>query len=162
MSKTVYIETTIPSFYHETRNEPDMVARKNWTRDWWDNHAVKYDLVTSEAVLEELSSGEYPNKDKTVALLEIVPLLPIVEETAVIVEAYIAHRVMPKDPLGDALHLALASHHKCDFLLTWNCNHLANANKFDHIRRINGMLGLFTPILATPLELLGEEVQDEG
>lgn len=69
---------------------------------------------------------------------------------------------MPQDPLGDALHLALASYHKCDFLLTWNCQHLANANKFNHIKRINTMLGLFIPILTTPLELLGGEEDYEG
>ena len=63
---------------------------------------------------------------------------------------------MPADPRGDALHLALASFYKCDFLLTWNCTHLANANKFGHIRRINVMLGLNVPLLVTPLELLGE------
>jgi hypothetical protein len=68
---------------------------------------------------------------------------------------------MPADPTGDALHLALASHHKCDFLLTWNCLHLANANKFGHIRRINTMLGLFTPTIVTPLELLGGSDADE-
>jgi hypothetical protein len=64
---------------------------------------------------------------------------------------------MPRDPTGDALHLALASYHKCDFLLTWNCSHLANANKFMHIRRINTMIGLYVPILVTPLEMLGGE-----
>ena len=58
---------------------------------------------------------------------------------------------MPADPGGDALHLALASYHKCDFLVTWNCQHLANANKFGHIRRVNAMLGLFVPALVTPL-----------
>ncbi len=63
---------------------------------------------------------------------------------------------MPKDPLGDALHLALASYHKCDFLLTWNCKNIANANKFTHIKRINTLLGLFVPTLITPLELMGE------
>ena len=63
---------------------------------------------------------------------------------------------MLADPRGDALHLALASFYKCDFLLTWNCTHLANANKFGHIRRINVMLGLNVPLLVTPLELLGE------
>lgn len=62
---------------------------------------------------------------------------------------------MPADPAGDALHLALASYHRCDFLVTWNCKHLANANKFGHIRRVNGLLGLFSPSLVTPLELLG-------
>ena len=64
---------------------------------------------------------------------------------------------MPRDPVGDALHLALASYHKCDFLLTWNCKNLANANKFGHIRRINGLLGLYTPNIVTPLELLEDE-----
>ena len=68
---------------------------------------------------------------------------------------------MPRDPAGDALHLALASYHKCDFLLTWNCQHLANANKFGHIRRVNTLLGLFVPDLVTPLELLGED-ENEG
>ena len=53
--------------------------------------------------------------------------------------------------------LALASHHKCDFLVTWNCRHLANANKFGHIRRVNTMLGLFVPALVTPLELIGDD-----
>ena len=64
---------------------------------------------------------------------------------------------MPADPFGDALHLAIASYHRCDFLVTWNCRHLANANKFGHIRRVNGILGLFVPSLVTPLELVGED-----
>jgi hypothetical protein len=64
---------------------------------------------------------------------------------------------MPANPLGDALHLAMASYHRCDFLVTWNCRHLANANKFAQIRRVNSLLGLFVPTLVTPLELLGED-----
>jgi hypothetical protein len=84
--------------------------------------------------------------------LELVEIVVEIEE---IVEAYIRHKVMPNDPVGDAMHLALASFHKCDFLLTWNCRHLANANKFGHIRRVNTLLGLYVPVLVTPLELLG-------
>ena len=64
---------------------------------------------------------------------------------------------MPKERLGDALHLALASYHKCDFLLTWNCRHIANANKFAHIRTINSRLGLFVPTLVTPMGLFEED-----
>ena len=60
---------------------------------------------------------------------------------------------MPAGPGGDALHLAVASFCKCDFLLTWNCIHLANANKFGHIRRVNGMLGLYVPAIVTPPQL---------
>ena len=90
------------------------------------------------------------------ALVQDLPVLPVEPPIAEIVRAYVQHKVMPADPGGDALHLALASYHKCDFLVTWNCRHLANANKFGHIRRVNAMLGLFVPTLATPLELPGD------
>ena len=63
---------------------------------------------------------------------------------------------MPADSAGDALHLALASFHECDYLVTWNCRHLANASKFGCIRRINTLLGLKTPELVMPPELLGD------
>ena len=89
-----------------------------------------------------------------------LPVVAIDASILEIVEAYIRHRVMPADPAGDALHLALASYHRCDFLVTWNCRHLANANKFGHIRRVNGLLGLLTPALVTPLELLGDDDEE--
>lgn len=152
----VYIETTIPSFYVETRPEPDMIARRQWTREWWDNHRSFYEVVTSEAVLDELEQGDYPNKADALAFIEPIPLLSIVPEIGEIIDAYIRYKVMHRDPVGDALHLAIASYHKCDFLLTWNCNHLANANKFRHIRRVNTLLGLYVPALVTPLELIVE------
>ncbi len=155
MKSRIYVETTIPSFYHEVRREPDMVARRDWTREWWDNYHQTYELVTSIAVLDELNRGSHPNKNAVMMLMSDLPLVAVEQAITEIVEAYIYHKVMPSDPVGDALHLALASHHKCDFLLTWNCLHLANANKFGHIRRINGLLGLYVPLLVTPLELLG-------
>ena len=155
MEARVYIETTIPSFYHELRSEPEMVALRNWTREWWDGHRGRYEVVTSEATLDELSEGDYPTKDECLALVAALPLLAVEAEIAEIVESYVERHVMPADPVGDALHLALASFHRCDFLLTWNCNHLANANKFGHIRRVNTVLGLFIPQIVTPLELMG-------
>lgn len=133
-----------------------MVARREWTRQWWEIANCSYVLVTSVAVLEELSQGDYPNQDAVLDLVSTLPLVPVAPAIAEIVQTYIQHHVMPRDPTGDALHLALASFHKCDFLLTWNCQHLANANKFGHIRRINTLLGLYVPALVTPLELLGE------
>jgi hypothetical protein len=90
-------------------------------------------------------------------LLKDVPVLAIEPAIAEIVQAYIRHRAMPANPAGDALHLAIASYYRCDFLLTWNCKHLANANKFAHIQRINVLLGLHNPRLVTPLEFLDEE-----
>lgn len=152
----VYVETTIPSFYHEARTTPDIVARREWTRQWWSDAARRYELVTSCAVLDELAGGPAERSVPWLALLQNVPLPPVDAAVAEIVHTYIKHRVMPADPAGDALPLALASYHKCDFLVTWNCLHLANANKIGHIRRVNTLLGLFTPALATPLELLGD------
>ncbi len=90
------------------------------------------------------------------------PLLDLNDSVAEAVEAYIANHVMPNDPGGDALHLAVASFHRCDFLVTWNCRHIANANKFGHIRRVNGILGLGNPTLVTPLELLNEDILPYG
>ena len=162
MKTKVYIETSIPSFYYEVRSEPEMVARKQWTQDWWDNAETNHLLVTSVAVIDELSRGNFPGRQDAIALLNNLALIPIEVAVTEIVEAYIQHQVMPTDPVGDALHLALASYHKCDFLLTWNCRHLANANKFGHIRRVNTLLGLYVPSLVTPLELLGEQNANEG
>jgi predicted nucleic acid-binding protein len=152
----VYIETTIPSMYHEVRTSPAIVARREWTRQWWLSAPTRYELVTSAAVLEELRGGIPERSAERLALVETLPLVPVEPAVAEIVLAYIRHKLMPADSGGDALHLALASFHKCEFLVTWNCRHLANANKFDHIRRVNALLGLFVPALVTPLELLGD------
>ncbi len=151
----VYVETTIPSFYHETRTAPEIVARREWTQQWWSAAVARYELVTSPAVLDELSSGPSDRSGAWLALVADLPVLTVSPAIVEIVQAYIQHKLMPANPTGDALHLALASYHKCDFLVTWNCEHLANANKFGHIRRINTMLGLFVPALVTPMELLG-------
>ena len=156
MKPKVYVETTIPSFYYEDRTDPEAIALKEWTRKQWDNYSDRYILVTSPAVIDEINSGDYPKKTKVLELINQLPLVPVESDVVEIVQTYIQHKVMPEDPVGDALHLALASFHKCDFLLTWNCKHLANANKFSHIRQVNVMLGLFVPLLVTPLELLGE------
>ena len=151
-----YVETTIPSFYYTTRPGPAAVARRQWTRRWWELSRDRYALVTSDAVLDELREGDYPSREPALALVADLPLLEVTPAVAEIVAAYVRHRLMPADPAGDALHLALASYHKCEFLVTWNCQHLANANKFGHLRLVNGLLGLYVPVLATPLELLGE------
>lgn len=157
MQRRVYVETTIPSFYFEVRQEPEMVARRDWTVSWWEEEAQSFELVTSVAVLEELERGGHPRKRQAIELLSAFPLLPIENEVYDIVDTYVERRVMPRDPRGDALHLALASYHRRHFLLTWNCAHLANANKFEHIRHVNTVLGLFVPVLTTPVELLSPE-----
>lgn len=89
-------------------------------------------------------------------LVSRIELLPYDGQLDQIVEFYINNHLMPRSLTGDSLHLAYASFYKVDFLLTWNCNHLANANKKQHIRVINTRLGLFTPEITTPMELFTE------
>jgi len=156
MKPLVYIETTIPSFYYETRQEPEMVARRNWTREWWGRYRHAYAPATSEAVLAELAEGDYVSRRDAMLLASTIPVLEAPDAVADIVAVYIENHLMPQDRVGDALHLALASYRKCDFLLTWNCRHIANANTYEHIRIVNTRLGLFVPALVTPMELCAE------
>lgn len=157
MKPVVYIETTIPSFYHDERDDVEAVAQRSWTCRWWDRRRHQYDLVTSSATLRELDLAPEPKRSRALALLADVRILPMSPSIEEIVEFYLARQLMPRKPAGDALHLAVASYHKCDFLLTWNCRNLANPRKFHHIRIVNNLLGLDVPILTTPQLLLGEE-----
>lgn len=156
MSKPrVYVETTIPSFYYETRPEPEMVARRRATREWWERARMAYEMITSSTVLLELAAGTSERAAPRMDLLQDVPIVLPNADVSEIVFAYLRNKLMPAKPTsGDATHLALASYHRCDFLLTWNCRNLANPNKSAHILRINARLGLHVPRLVTPLDLL--------
>lgn len=150
----VYIETTIPSAYHTDRTDPEMVARCFATRRWWKIAAAECELVTSRAVLQELSRGRSEQVVRRLALMDDLRLMLAVQEVSLVADMYIRHKLMPADPSGDALHLALASYHQCDVLVTWNYRHLANPTKFERIRLLNRELGLAVPRIATPLDLL--------
>ncbi len=155
MSNRIYIETSIPSFYFTERQSPEAIARKNWTRQWWKEYASQFSLLSSVAVISELQKGQIHNLTANrIDLLKNLELLEITKEIEEITAIYIEKKVMPNDPAGDALHLALTSFHKIDVLLTWNCRHLANPNKFHHIGIINYELGLSTPVLTTPMNYL--------
>jgi predicted nucleic acid-binding protein len=154
MSSLVYVETSIPSFYYETRQETRFQAMREWTREWWDAARLRDTLVTSEAVFLELERAPEPKRSEAVLLMKPLQVLDSGPDVDVIVEAYIAHKLMPRDALGDARHLALATYYRCDILATWNCRHIANANKLAHIRQVNFALGMETPLLVTPFELL--------
>ena len=156
----IYIETTIPSFYFENRRNIEYVSRCRWTRRWWDDHRDEHELVTSLIVRNELSDPKYPEakRRKALALMDELPLLDLNARIDEIVQIYVANLLMPQQPTADAIHLALASHYRCDVLLTWNCVHLANPQKFRHIETVNKRLGLPMPSVVTPLQLLGDPV----
>lgn len=160
MKPRVYIETTIPSSYFTLRTDTESLAMMNWTRRWWSDLAPQFSLLTSPAVIAELRRGTRDAAEQRISLLDDADLLEITQQVEDVASIYIQRLVMPNDPGGDALHLAIASVHRVDVLLTWNCRHLANPSKMEHIRLVNYELGLPTPILTTPLNYLGGEDAD--
>ena len=155
IEKRIYIDTSIPSAYYTMRTDEGSLARQRVTRQWWNEYANLFILTSSPAVIEELSDGTSEKTRGRIALVENLEILPITVEIYQITQIYIDRLIMPQDPSGDALHLAIASFHRMDALLTWNRSHIANANKIPFIQRINRELGLATPELTTPLNYLG-------
>jgi predicted nucleic acid-binding protein len=152
----VYVETTIPNFYYDLRSSAAVTMRREATRRWWVDAAYLYDLVTSTVVLGELRRGKSSHVPLRLALMSTIPTLAVAEAVDEIVHTYVSNKLMPANPREDALHLALASFYSCDFIVTWNCRHLANPNKRTHIHQINTRLGLRVPRLVTPADLLRE------
>ena len=162
MSVLIYVETTIPSFYTEKRKGVEIEARRKWTREWWAKPESDQRLVTSIVVFDELDRmPDAARRADSVALLRNLEELDYTAEVEEIAAVYLQHKLMPAEALGDADHLALASFYNCDMLVTWNCKHLANANKTGHVRRVNALLGLRTPLLVTPLELLEKDYESQ-
>ena len=122
MPRLIYIETSIPSFYFDTRTAVELRARRNWTRRWWDAPPPGDERVTSSVVHEELERAPEPKRTRCLDLIAAHPLLPYTNEVAEIVETYHRHKVMPIEASADADHLALATFHRCDMLVTWNCH----------------------------------------
>jgi len=158
---TVYIETSIPSFYFTGRTDPLSISRQHWTRQWWSSIGSSFALFSSPAVSVELNRSCLEDlKNQRIGLISDLAVLEINTEVLKIARIYVERLLMPSDADGDALHLAVASYHNIDVLLTWNCKHLANPNKFGHIDKVNGELGLPVPLITTPLNYLSEDDSD--
>jgi predicted nucleic acid-binding protein len=153
---SVYLDTTIPSYLFEEREE--LKAFVQITRQWWAEERQNFEVYMSEETLAELNDGNYPNKDKVLASVFGIPILLFNPRIREVVQVYIDNYLMPRTLQGDARHLAYASVYQMDFLVTWNCNHLANANKLKHIQTIHARLGLHLPQLVTPLQLFKEKI----
>ena len=154
MKPSVYIDTTIPSYLFDSRESLELHIKI--TQKWWSEERSNFNIWISEATIDEVNDGDYPSKADIIQLLAQVPVLPSQPMVTEIAQTYLDNYLMPLALKGDALHLAYASFYKIDFLLTWNCNHLANANKRKHIQTINDNLNLAMPAIITPLELFSE------
>jgi len=155
MKTTVYLDSTIFSYLFDERASIQTYIEV--TKRWWARERHHYTLRISEEVIAELSEGDYPRKSLILPVVSEVPVLPSDPRILDIAKVYLENYLMPQEYTGDAIHLAYASLYKMDFLLTWNWNHLANANKYQHIRIINSQMLLPTPEITTPLTLFTEE-----
>jgi len=155
MKPRLYLETTIPS-YLVARTSRDLLlaADQESTQEWWELHRHKYDLFISEAVLEEASDGDADFAAKRLAALEGLPRIRTTAEVDALVAHFLEEQIIPPAVAADAVHLALATAHRMDFLLTWNRKHLHNPHLERRIMAACRKFGYDCPVICTPAELL--------
>jgi|ERR1043166_4257812 hypothetical protein len=153
----IYIESTIPS-YVVARPARDLLqaARQQITRDWWDLKREQHELFTSQVVLDEIASGEAAMARQRLDMVARIKLLDLTDEAKGLTKQILSSGLLPAGADRDAAHIALATVHEMDVLLSWNCRHIANAAIQVRLRRLAGNAGFALPVLCTPDELTGE------
>jgi len=153
---TVYIETSIVS-YLTARPSRDLLvaAHQQLTVAWWDEQRTRYELFTSQVVLAEARAGDPEAAQRRLAVLERLPLLDVTDAAIALATMLITRQALPAQAAQDALHLAMACVHGMQYLLTWNCTHLANARLRSRIEQVCREAGYVPPIICTPEELEG-------
>ena len=150
----VYIETSVPSYLTAWRSRDLVVAgNQETTKEWWDRRH-DFDLFISEFVLQEASNGDFNAATDRLKSLDGIPEIEITEEVAVIAEKLLADASLPSKARIDALHIAIAAVGGMDYLLTWNCAHIANPALRLKIESVIRSFGYEPPIICTPQELL--------
>jgi len=157
MKRKIYIETSVIS-YLTARPSKTIIgaAHQQITLAWWETRS-QYELSVSESVLRECGAGDPDAAKRRLAALNDVPLLLITEQALHIAESLVERGIVPTKAAEDALHIAIATVNGVDYLLTWNCRHIANPEIQRGIAEYLEQIGLFLPFICTPEELLGEE-----
>lgn len=157
MKRKIYIETSVIS-YLTARPSKTIIgaAHQQLTQSWWEKRFA-YDLLISQSVWQECAAGDADAAQRRLAALEGLDVLAITEDMIDLAEALIAQRLIPAKAIEDSLHIAIATLHHVDFLLTWNCRHIANPVIQEGIAEYLEQRGLFLPIICTPEELLGSQ-----
>jgi hypothetical protein len=153
----IYIESTIPS-YVVARPARDLLqaARQQLTRDWWDLKREQHELFTSQVVLDEITGGEAAMARQRLAVMAGITLLRSTDEAETLTQRILDSGLLPTDADRDAAHIALATVHAMDILLSWNCRHIANAAIQARLRELAAKSDLNLPVLCTLDELTGE------
>jgi hypothetical protein len=152
----LYLETTIPSYLtarpsRDVRLAADQLA----TQEWWDECRHDYELFISQMVLKEARRGDPESAGARLARMVGIPLLGDLREAAGLARRLLADRIVPEVAADDATHIALVAAHGMDYLLTWNCKHIANAEMQSKVAAVCRKSGFEPPIICTPEELSG-------
>lgn len=159
--KTVYIETSIVS-YLTARPARDLLAAawQNATSLWWETQRQRFELFTSQLVVDESNEGQPEAARRRLDALAKIPQLSMPDPVTDLAVALLTDGALPQTATDDAVHVAVCAYHGVDYLLTWNCRHIDNAEKKPLMRSVCAVHGYTCPEICTPLELMG--VEDEG
>jgi hypothetical protein len=155
MKPTVYIETSIVS-YLTARPSRDLIVagHQQLTHEWWRKARPQVQCLISPYVIDEASQGDQQAAQKRLEAIAEFPILTLNEDIKALALTYQKAAQIPEKAKLDAFHLAFPAWYKIDYLLTWNCKHIANANVRKIIGNINRQLNIHTPIICTPEELM--------
>lgn len=155
MSETVYVETSILG-YLTARATKDLILAANTeiTKNWWEFRRNAFTLYTSEAVLDEVAQGDPVIAAQRLEILRDFPLLALNQAVQDLAAQYLAQSSLPLKAKVDAIHIAAATVHGMDYLLTWSCKHIANAQIQGKLAEVSLGFDYVLPILCTPNELM--------
>lgn len=152
MKQSIYLETSVVGAYLDN-GEP---FRRDLTIRWWEHELTEYRAVVSPLVLRELERVAEPHRKSYLKLASALDQVEITDEATILAEGYVSRGIFHRKYLGDAMHVAVASFHKIDYLVTWNFGHLANVRRQARIRLFNTAAGFFVPQIVTPEFLVSE------
>lgn len=157
MKQKVYIETTIISYLAARMSTNTIMAgRQVLTQDWWEQYSNLFDMVVSELVFQEVKEGDSVAAQKRIEYISEIDSLTISDDAVHLAESLVKAGAIPEDYGEDALHIAVCAVNGIDFLLTWNCKHLANAFLRHKIMETVEDEGYQCPVICTPAELMEE------
>ncbi len=155
MKPSVYLETSFISYLTGPLSQSMLVAtHQHITREWWKTHRLAFELFISSAVIEEVSQGNATQSARRLAALSGLSTLEPNNEVTELAKAFVQTQLVPSKVADDAYHIAMATVHQMNYLLTWNCKHIANAQLQPKLRQISLQRGYELPVLCTPYELL--------
>src|ERR1044072_6951748 len=155
MKQSLYLETSVIGAYLDN-GEP---FRRDLTIRWWEHELPEYREVVSLLVARELERVPEPHRTAYLKLVAPLEEVDLTEEAGILAEGYIARGIFHRKYIADALHVAVASVHKIDYLVTWNFGHLANVRRQARIRLFNTAAGFFVPMIVTPEFLVSEATE---